>query len=421
MVVATNSRPDTLCGRITHKPKLSSQRNDRVKLIALTAAVVAVVLAILMTLVSFDTNGPKLVNLSNPPPTQASAQISYDFLGQRPFEAGRMWLYCFSSSNSQVFLLDIDKAKVVGQLTNGWPITLIEDEVLCTTPAGERSARTLRTKILLFVERMSGGRFKYAPPQGTETYWLLDLKKNAASKIGDIPNTPNFSFIPSPDYQYGYKPVHNHPNSFQVDHYCFDFKRRTSHSLDLHDWAVGWWDNSQILFQKTNYDFVLYDVKRKITTPFLPFSKIKQLLQENGAQEPLRAEAFCTWDGHENQFYITDANQRWLAEESFLIKVQRPDGRLTLVSPNFKFEWSDHFDPTGRLYLHGARDLGQGSDGVFLQDVQAHTNIVLAEPTTAKYHSIPRFYQDSVIYLRSNVLWKINLDGSHNTRLFPPP
>jgi len=332
-----------------------------------------------------------------------------------------MWVNCISPSNSQVFLLDIEKANVIGQLTNGWPVTFVRDQVLCVRPAGVQPGKTLRNALLRFVEWVSRGRYKFTPPQNTEVYWLLDLNKNAARKIGYIPNTPNFTFVPSPDFHSGYKAVFNQRMGSIVDYYYFDLQRRSIHKLDRHDWAAGWWDNSQILFQGTNYDFELYDVNRRTTSPFIAHSNVKKFLREKGVPEPLHASAFYVWNGRENLFYITDTHQRWLAEESFLIKVERPDGRFNLLSPNFKFEWSDHFDSSGGLYLHGALESGQGSDGVFVRDLLTRTNIVLVEPTSAKYHSIPQFYGDSVIYLRSNVLWRINLDASHNVRLFPPP
>jgi hypothetical protein len=57
---------------------------------------------------------------------------------------------------------------------------------------------------------------------------------------------------------------------------------------------------------------------------------------------------------------------------------------------------------------------------VFVRDLQTGTNLVLVAPDANKYFSLPRFYGDSAIYFRSNALWRINLDGFGNTRLFSP-
>jgi len=58
---------------------------------------------------------------------------------------------------------------------------------------------------------------------------------------------------------------------------------------------------------------------------------------------------------------------------------------------------------------------------VFFAGLAAQHNNILVSPNSGKYFSIPRFYRDSVIYIRSNALWKINLDGSANSKLFPQP
>ncbi len=206
-----------------------------------------------------------------------------------------------------------------------------------------------------------------------------------------------------------------------MDYFCFDLNQRSIQKLDRQEWGFGWWDNTHILLQTTNYDFLLYDVKTRQVTPFIAFAQIKGLLQDKViSEEPIKAGAVCFWNGKENDFYITDTHQRWLAEESYLIKVERPEGRLNLLSPKFKFEWSDHFEPTGRYYLYTGRGAGMDSDGVFVRDLASSSNRVLVEPNANKYFSIPRFYGDSVIYVRSNMLWRINLDGSNNVRLFPP-
>jgi len=398
------------------------QSGRRVKLLALIAIViVCLALTLLLILNSSDPNGPKFTKIKTPLAIQPISQISYHFLDQRPFEAGKMWVTTLSGGTNRQFLFDIETGKVVGQLTNGWPVTMIgEQQVLCSRLApGGQPQTGIRTMILSWIERISLGRIKFSPPRESETYWLLNLEKNQATKIGDIPNTPNFSFVPSPDYRYGYKAVHNQKGG--VDYFCFDLDHKSIQKLNRPEWSSGWWDNTHILLQTTNFDFLLYDVKTRLVTPFIAFDRIKGLLQGKIiSEDPIKAGAFCIWHGKENDFYITDGHQRWLAEESYLIKVERPDGRLNLLSPKFKFEWSDHFEPAGRYYLYSGRQSGIGSDGVFVRDLLSNTNRVLVEPNSNKYFSIPVFYRDSVIYVRSNMLWRINLDGSSNVTLFPP-
>src|SRR5207249_12183036 len=112
-------------------------------------------------------------------------------------------------------------------------------------------------------ERMSPGRIKFTrPPRGyayePHRYWLLDLEKNSAARMGDLPGLPNFTFQPSPDLRYGYSPLHGAGD--ELDVYRFDFKRRSIKKLDVHGWPSGWWDQTNILILTTNNDFVLHDV-----------------------------------------------------------------------------------------------------------------------------------------------------------------
>jgi hypothetical protein len=98
-----------------------------------------------------------------------------------------------------------------------------------------------------------------------------------------------------------------------------------------------------------------------------------------------------------------------------------PGGKLKLISPRFKFEWLDHFDPNWHYFVYTGRESGKASDGLFLRDLATGTNRVLVPSAGGTYFSLPGLYRGSVIYLRSNAFWRINIDGSKNVKLFPVP
>jgi hypothetical protein len=93
-----------------------------------------------------------------------------------------------------------------------------------------------------------------------------------------------------------------------------------------------------------------------------------------------------------------------------------------LIDPHFKFEWSDHFDATGNYYLYSGRDAGQTNSAVYLRDLKTGRTRELVPPDANHTNdfSIPQFHGQEVIYVRSNALWEIGLEGSGNRRLFPP-
>jgi hypothetical protein len=204
-------------------------------------------------------------------------------------------------------------------------------------------------------------------------------------------------------------------------YYLLDLQKRSIVELDAPPDACGWWNNTQLLMQNNNADFLLYDVRQRETSP-LGVGQVTASLLEHGltVDDMAQVRAFPIWNGREYDFYVTHAHQNWLAKESFLFELERPDGRLKLISPRFKFEWSDHFDATGRQYLYSGRDFGTNSDGVFLRDVESGLTRALVDAGTNRDYSRPHFYRDSVIHVRSNSLWRISLDGSNDVKLFPP-
>jgi hypothetical protein len=294
-----------------------------------------------------------------------------------------------------------------------------EPKLLCYQSTTIPTWKRIMADVVGRLRSVCGGQPVTASSGGTATYWVLDLEKNSAKRVGKIPGDGSFTEVASPDFGYCY--TARHRGSGFYDYYLMDLRKGSIRKFDTSHFACGWWDNSRILLRSTNADFVLYDVRSKGTSPLVSSEKLSGFLKQNnvafGAPGPY---PFVIWNGRENDFYLTDTHQKWLAAESSLIKLERPDGGLKLLSPRFKFEWSDHFDASGRRYLYSGRERGEGSDGVFLRHMDTGTNQVLVGPTTNTSHSIPRFYGNSVIYTRSNAIWRIGVDGSNDVRLFPP-
>jgi len=392
--------------------------------IGILTAVILVALAILVLLrLDVRSTAPRFIKSSTATVGSNDTVYFLNFLTSRPFEGGKMCTAVYSTrTNWQTFVFDLEKRKVIGEVTNGWPVMLLGNrpKLLCSQPGRVVPRWKQITELAVaFVRSVFRRQTVRVAAAETATYWILDLEKNTAKRLGEIPGQPNFTEVPSPDFGYCYTGRHR-ANGF-FDYYLMDLRNGSIRKLDVSHLACGWWDNSHILLESTSSDFMLYHVRTKTTVPLLSAAKLEGFLEQNklkfGASRP---HTFFIWNGRENDFYLTDTHQKWLAAEAPLIKLERPDGALKLLSPRFKFEWSDHFDPSGRLYLHGGRERGQGSDGVLLRHIDAGTNQVLVVPGTNDYHSIPRFYGNSVIYQRSNAIWRIGLDGSNNTRLFPP-
>jgi hypothetical protein len=330
-----------------------------------------------------------------------------------------MWIV---PNRRDALVYDIEKRRVFGEVTNAWPVMLFGDppRLLCCQFTTNMAPTNLRERLQSFVSKVSRGLIKGRPYMSGNTYWILNLANGAANRLGDIPSHP-YTFFPSPDCRYSFTSRIGARPLLPPDFYLLDLQRPRIQRLKMPGWSCDWWDNTQVLMQMTNSDFVLYDVRKRTTAPLITFGKLSAFLREKDIpRSPGQTHAFAIWNGRENDFYLTDTHQKWLGGESFLIRAERPDGRLRLISSRFKFEWSDHLDRQGRYYLYSGREQGSASDGVFLRDLETGSNRVLVAATTNRYFSIPRFYRDSVIYVRSNALWQIGLDGASNTRVFPP-
>ncbi len=217
-----------------------------------------------------------------------------------------MWIASYSVvTNREVFIYDIEKRQILGQVTNGWPEVLFGDppQLLCSQPARKISHDALRK----LITRLSGGRITFAPPQEILTYWLLDLEKDTARLVGEIPGTPNFSFFPSPDFRYCYTARDGRQGR---EYYLLDLQKRSIDELDAPAHACGWWDNTQLLIQTTNADFLLYDVRQRKTSP-LGVGQLAACLLEHSlsVDDMAQVRAFPIWNGREYDFYVTHAHQ----------------------------------------------------------------------------------------------------------------
>ncbi len=407
--------------------EINSRPIFRLKRVAWVGATIVAFFSLVGLLTLPDHSRPQFKRLPGTPALPPSAKVSYFSYWPSPFEGGKMWItLSISGTNVAALLYDIDRRKVLGQLLNGWPVLLTGDGVksVCARPVVELRWRLYRVldsmaRHLSRASPQTAAALRSARPagRGKVGYWLLDLAKNSATRIGEAPLWSNALF-PSPDFRYAFSEEFNAAGGMEL--YCFDLRRFRIKNSPAPSWGT-WWDNTRILLSATNHDFVLYDVVSEKTTSFLSSRQITTFLQEHRLAEETRTGAFSTWNGRHYDVYLTDEQQKSLATESFLIHVARPDGRLELLSRHFRFGGLGHLDPTQRYYLYSGADPRQDSDGVFVRDLQNRTDRVLVEPNASGYHSLPRFYRDSVIYVRSNALWQINLDGANNTRLYPLP
>ena len=393
----------------------------------LSGLLFAALAVLLISRLLSDPTAPRFHRAHHGAAAEPYSYLSYEFLSPSPFEGGKTWIATTLGTNADRYVLyDIEKMKVLGELRNGAPVFMNRDQTRLLCVQRHSGTKTFPQRVCALLERVSFGKIRL-PRSGddVETFWVVDLTKGGATPLGSTTQLKGAgsSFSPSPRFRYAF----NVPTSTlgKSGFLICDLEQRTLTTNQVRGWPMGWWDDENLILKDSNNDFVLYHMTTRAQAPLLSSRQITAFLRENDLEDDScglpDVMLFSIWNGRENDFYLTDTYKKWQAAQSCLVRVERPGATLRLISRDFKFEWSDHLDATGRYYVYSGREPGHTNSAVYLRDLQSNTQRTLVPPDDDTYFSLPRFYHEGVIYVRSNMLWRIDLNGSNATHLFPPP
>jgi hypothetical protein len=342
--------------------------------------------------------------------------VYYDFGNLVPFSQNKGWIFTtFGTNRAPSYFFDLKQKLVIGSIEGGTPIFTRQNKFLV------RSSRSplppWREKLYGKVEEITGRKIRFNRPDTTEQlYWVLDEINGQCRKIGITAERPNGSARPSPDGKRAF---------FQYQAEGQDWKMLmadlVSESITVEKvlgWPRGWWDNAHILTENED-GLLLYDFAHKTYSVLFSAEALKAFCEEKGLP-PMKDTlgTFFMPNGKDYDIYLTYRKQRFLAAEASLVKLDK-NRTLKLIDPAFKFEWSDQFDSSGRYYVYSGREAGQQTSAVVLRDLKTGTSRILV-PEDKNYFSIPTFYDNTVLFIRKNRLWQVNLDGSNLNLLFPP-
>jgi hypothetical protein len=375
-------------------------------------ALVAVILA-----VSFEPTAPSL-HPGRRPGNKSLVALHYPFLNANPFPDGLTSVHVNTATNEgSCWILNVANGNVLGELTGLAPISL----------DGKRKRifgirhQPPPSRIRQFFDMARSYLRLPARAELSSEYWLIDLANGKRERFSSSTRWDDgFTGVSSPDQQKVYQ-MRMPAIAPRVPIVFYNLNTLSISSNTIPGQAYGWWSNTEIIYKDAT-GFALFDVDHTLNKPLLTKEELREWLKSKGvAQDELSnaVGAFPVWDGRDYQFYIADLHTKWSANTGFLARIEKQTKELKLISTEFQFNWSDHFDSSGQFYTYSGRQSGQQSSAVFLRDLKKGTERVLV-PEDKAYFSIPNFYEDSLIFIRSNALWRIDLNGSNLVRLMPP-
>jgi hypothetical protein len=216
------------------------------------------------------------------------------------------------------------------------------------------------------------------------------------------------------------------PNNAGEDHLFFlcGLDNNRFDEIKFEGRLVAWWDDHQIFAQDPSNNCVLFDVLKRESTVLFSAGYLNQTLKSLGlTNHASELGIFSHWNGHDYDFFFMAPKVSRDSGECALLKTGRSHPTLTVFSRDFKFGYLGMFDDAATHYVFEGESgaTGRGGNGaVILRDLSSHTERVLIPPNNAGQYSLARFYGNDVIYWRNRVLWRIDINTTNSSRLFPP-
>jgi hypothetical protein len=341
-----------------------------------------------------------------------------------PFPDGKMWLWT-AGTNAHFYLFELNRQVILGELLNGGSPALWRRDssrVLCLGP--DSPGASLKRNLAVLINRLFGkGRLN---PNRGETFWILDLAANTATRAGSVEQYPGAGsgWHSSPGARYGYTVPSTAFNSWFV---LCDLDQKTFRRMPWPGTPAGWWSEHEILVEAATNTFAAFDVlTQKTSALFGPADFAKALPQDDvapGTPAP-HVRAVRSWNGREYDFYfgaVGEVNGLG-AGDSFLLKADRAGPALWLLDAHFKFQWGGHFSEDDNRYLYQGESGKPGSSGngaVYLRNLTNGVTTTVVPPDNNGQYAIPRFFGNEVIYFRNRLMRRVSLDGSNDALVLP--
>ena len=390
----------------------------RVAIVIATGFVVLLMAIVVLSRGGTGLGGPRFVPgapTSLPPFTSDH----YNWIADAPFQGGKIWIWTAAGTNVHVYLYDLERRVVLGELINGSvPEVWRPDSsrLICQGQDTSPKARLFELLRKLF-------RGKIAPfGNRTESFWMVGLRNNSATRLGAISQFQGAGsrWHAAPGSRYGYtQPTAARNGAI----FLCDLDTGVARNIPISGSPKGWWNDREILVERGTNDFALLDVTTQTLRTLFGPSDISAFLTAADLTNAL-LDTFANWNGNEYDFYFGErANINGLgATNAFLLKAERQGPTLRLLYRDFRFQWGGHLDSTATHYLYQGESGQPGHSGngaVYLRDLTNGITVMVVPPDNKGQYAIPRFYGAEVIYFRNRLLYRRGLDGRNDTVVLP--
>ncbi|NOS70752.1 MAG: hypothetical protein HOP33_12570 [Verrucomicrobia bacterium] len=374
-----------------------------------------------------DRNAPRLV-LGQPADaiTNLARMAMYSWAEDMPFQEGRAWIWSTTNrTNSHTYLVDMDSTTVVGELLNAGAIFYNNDQTKLLCSGHDSLLPTMKYRLAKWLDQAFG--WKISSRLNTdETHWILDLRNNHAKPIGQFSQLAGMGSMwhPSPGFRFGY----NIPSTIGEgrEFYLCDLELEQMTLIRYNASVQTWWDEQHLLMKDHKQNFFLYDVLTRQSNQLFSAAQLNQFLKESNLPESLEhLNVVHRWTREGSTLYLSSRTNE-LNCLACLLKVDTSASlpKLEIFRRDFQFEWLGRLNSEGVLYVYSGESgkSGDGGDGsVHIRDLRTDEVRTLIESDHSNQYTLPRFYKNRVIYMKSRQLWSVDVNGSNNFKLFELP
>jgi hypothetical protein len=357
--------------------------------------------------------------------------VTYEWNDTAPIRDGKLWLSALSATETvyhpaKSYLYDLNQAKVIGEISNAFPVLANQDQTKLLCQSFDQSAPSLKSRFTDFIRRHIPRRLNPFSSNRIETFWILDFRNNSSKKIGELSQLTGSgsSWVPAPGFRFAI----NIPSSVTRGREFFlcDMEANTMRKISFTGFIRGWWDDHSLVARDSTSNYILFDVVSRKTTRLLAIRDVSRYLHDQGiAIEPDgRLTTFFHWNDSNYDMYITayqNVGQRTNA--NLLVKVEHDSLGLKLLYRNFSYRSGGWFDASTTHYLYSGESSSpsKGGDGsVWWRDLSNNSERLLVPPDNTGQYAFARIYGNTVIYSRSNVLWRIDINSTNSSPLLSP-